>query len=223
MTRKLAMIHTTPVTIASMKELAAKTIPGVQTVNFLDDSILPQLIQNGGNVAEVEERLLAFAHFAEDVGADVILSVCSSVGEVVEKMRAAVSIPVVRIDEAMAETALARGERIGVVATLSTTMSPTLRLLRQKAEALGKTCAFESVVADEAYRLLMQGDTESHDRIVAEKLADLGTRCDVIILAQASMARAVSRLPEAEQGRFLTSPELAMQRVKTVFEELGTR
>src|SRR5690606_37351390 len=142
----------------------------------------PRLLENGGNTAEAEERLLTYARFAHDAGAGVILSVCSSVGEVAEKMRAAVPIPVVRIDEAMAETAVARGKRIGVLATMPTTMHPTLRLLRRKADALGKACAFEPVTADDACRLLQQGDADGHDRIVAEKMAELGARCDVVVL-----------------------------------------
>ena len=130
---KLAIIHTTPATVDPMKALAAEMLPGSELVNFVDDSILPQLGQNGGNLADVEERLVHYARFAEQVGAHVILEACSSVGEVVAKMQSAVSIPIVRIDEAMAERAVQRGKRLGVAATLPTTLQPTARLLQAKA------------------------------------------------------------------------------------------
>src|SRR5262245_21433159 len=117
---KLAIIHTTPVTVDTLKSLAGELLPGYQVINFVGDSILPQLAENGGKVDEVQDRLLAYAHFAEQQGADVILEACSSVGELVAKMRDEVSIPVVRIDDAMTEAAVQKGKRIGIAATLGT-------------------------------------------------------------------------------------------------------
>ena len=86
---KLAIIHTTPATIETLKTLAAEMLAGSELVNFVDDSILPQLAQTGGNLADVEERLIHYARFAEQVGADVVLEACSSVGELVSKMETA--------------------------------------------------------------------------------------------------------------------------------------
>jgi hypothetical protein len=68
-----AIIHTIPAIVEPMKALTADLLPGSELVNFVDDSILPQLGENGGNLAEVEERLIHYARFAEQVGADVIL------------------------------------------------------------------------------------------------------------------------------------------------------
>src|SRR5688572_19868918 len=121
----LAIIHTSPATLEPLKALAAELLPGWDVNNFVDDSILPQLARNGGDVSEVEDRLIHYAQFAEQVGAAAILEACSSVGEVVAKMRESVSVPIIRIDEAMAEEAVRRGQRIGVAATLPTTLNPT--------------------------------------------------------------------------------------------------
>lgn len=211
----LAIIHTTPVTIASLKELALKHMTDIQVLNFLDDSILPLLGRNGGDLREVEFKLVQYAMYAEQAGADVILNACSSVGEAVERMSQAVSIPVIRIDEAMAEMAIVKGREIGVIATLSTTLQPTLRLLQQKAKEQGGDRRFHSVLADEAYQMLIRGDVDAHDQILAQALDKLGERSDVVVLAQASMARAVKLLPDDQQSKYLTSPELGMLRVKS--------
>ncbi|HEX8683635.1 MAG TPA: aspartate/glutamate racemase family protein [Ardenticatenaceae bacterium] len=215
---KLAIIHTSPVTVEVFKALAAEVLPGMEVANWVDDSILPQLAENGGAVGEVEERLVQYTRFAEQVGADVILHACSSVGEVVARTREQVSVPVVRVDEAMAEEAVRRGERIGVAATLATTLNPTLALLRRKAEEAGKEATVEPLLVDAAYQKLLAGDREAHDEILAEALAGLAERVDVVVLAQASMARVVPRLPEAQQGKVLSSPRLAMERVREVVE-----
>ncbi len=210
----LAIIHTTPATVEPLKALAAEVVPGCDIRNFVDDSILPQLAQNGGNVAEVEDRLIHYACFAEQVGADVILEACSSVGEVVAKMKQAVSIPVVRIDDAMAEQAVQRGARIGVAATLPTTLNPTCRLIEAKAQAAGKQVQITTALAESAYRKLMAGDRDGHDTDLLGVLSDLGRNVDVVVLAQASMARVVAKLPVDQQSKFLSSPRLGMERVK---------
>jgi Asp/Glu/hydantoin racemase len=218
---KLAIIHTTSATVESMKALAAEMLPGSELVNFVDDSILPQLGRNGGNLADVEERLVHYARFAEQVGADVLLEACSSVGEVVAKMQSAVSIPIVRIDDAMAEEAVRRGKHLGVAATLATTLQPTTRLLKAKAEAAGKQVEITPLLIEGAYQKLMAGDREVHDKLLVEKLQELARNVEVVVLAQASMARVLPRLPAADQDKILVSPRLAMERVKNVVASLS--
>ena len=218
---KLAIIHTTSATVETMKTLAAEYLPDAELVNFVDDSILPQLGRNGGNLADVEERMIHYARFAEQVGADVILEACSSVGEVVSKMQSAVSIPIVRIDEAMAEQAVQRGEHLGVAATLSTTLQPTTRLLRAKAQVAGKQVEITPLLIEGAYQKLMAGDRDGHDNLLVEKLQDLARTVDIIVLAQASMARVLPRLSAADRDKILVSPRLAMERVKNVVTSLS--
>jgi Asp/Glu/hydantoin racemase len=218
---KLAIIHTTPATVESMKALAAEILPSSEVINFIDDSILPQLGKNGGDLSEVEERLIHYARFAEQVGADVILEACSSVGEVVAKMQSSVSIPIVRIDEAMAEQAVRRGKYLGVAATLQTTLQPTSRLLRAKAQAAGKQVEITPLLIEGAYQKLMAGDREGHDNLLVEKLQELARTVDVVVLAQASMARVLPRLSAADQDKILVSPRLAMERVKDVITSLS--
>lgn len=216
MTKTLAIIHTTPATIDPLKALAAEILPDYMVINLVDDSILPQLARNQGNVGEVEDRLIQYAKIASTNGADVILEACSSVGEVVAKMGEAVQIPVVRIDDAMAEQAIARATRIGVAATLATTLNPTMRLLQSKANAAGKQIEIKTALAETAYRKLMAGDREGHDADLASTLLELVKDVDVVVLAQASMARVVPNLPADVQDKFLSSPRLGMERVKAV-------
>ncbi len=218
MDQKLAIIHTTPATIAPLKALASEILPSYELINFVDDSILPQLARNGGDLSDVEDRWMHYARFAEQVGAQVILSACSSVGDVVATAQPHVQIPIVRIDEAMAEEAVSRAEHIGVAATLPTTLGPTLNLLRRKAEEIGKPVRLEPMLAEAAYRRLMDGDQAGHDSVLAAALTDLAKTVDIVVLAQASMARVVATLPETEQPRFLSSPRSGMERVRLVLE-----
>lgn len=213
--KTLAILHTTPATIDPLKELAAEMLPGCGVIDFVDDSILPLLARNGGNVQPFEERLVCYGRFAEQSGADVILSACSSVGELVTSIRQAVSVPVIRIDEAMAEEAVHTGSRIGVAATLATTLNPTVRLLRQKADEAGRAIEVFPEQANDAYQLLMAGDKDAHDRVLARALGSLAKKVDLVVLAQASMARVLAAIPEDQHSRFLTSPKRAMEQVRS--------
>jgi Asp/Glu/hydantoin racemase len=123
--------------------------------------------------------------------------------------------PVLRVDEAMADEAVRLGRRIGVVATLATTLRPTADVVRRRAEAAGREIALESVLVDGAFAALKSGDLETHDRLVRGALEALVDRVDVIVLAQASMARVGASLPAVvtERAPILSSPRLAAERV----------
>jgi Asp/Glu/hydantoin racemase len=218
MKKKLAIIHTTPVTIEPLKDLAANIIGDCDIVNLIDDSILPQLSQNGGNVQEIAQRWESYAKTAEQLGADCILNACSSIGALVSSVQPKVSIPIVRIDDAMAEFAINSAEKIGVAATLETTLKPTLELLKQKADDKGKKVEFEPILVASAYQKLLENDKEGHDLDLSKALRDLAKKVDIVVLAQASMARVVSSFTPEEQSYFVTSPELGMEAVKRALQ-----
>lgn len=220
MTTKLAIIHTTPVTVDSLKALAGELLPGVPVMNWVDDSILPQLAVNGGNIDEIEDRFRQYALIAEQAGASCILSACSSIGELVARVQPHLQIPIIRIDDAMAEYAVSSAQAIGVAATLETTLQPTQRLISGKAGLAGKEVAIEAVVAKSAYQKLLAGDKDGHDEELAAVLRNLAAKTDVVVLAQASMARVISQFTPEEQTKFLSSPRLGMLRVKQVIEQL---
>ncbi len=211
---RIAIIHITTATVETFKALAAEMLPGCHVINIVDDSILPLLAENGGNIEPIRERMVQYACLAQQSGAGIALEACSSVGELVAEMRAAVSIPVIRVDEAMAEAAVTRADRIGVAATLPTTLGPTSRLLQQKAAAMGKAVEMQTLLIEGAYQKLMSGDRAGHDQLLCAGLAELAARTDMVVLAQASMARVVPGLPAGLQGKFLTSPRLAVEQMQ---------
>jgi aspartate/glutamate racemase len=211
---RLAILHTHPSTIEPLKAIAAELMPGVEVVNVVDDSILAELLRNGGVTEPIAERLMGYARFAADAGADVILNACSSVGELVPREQAAVTVPVVRIDDAMAEAAVQRGDRVGVVATIATTLNPTTRLLRAKAAALHKDITITPALVTEAFTRLAAGDRDGHDALLLAAIRQLAAQVDVVVLAQVSMARVLPQLTEAERAKVFTSPRLGLEAVR---------
>ena len=219
--KSLAIIHTTPLTIEVLKAIAREVMPEINLINILDDSILPQLAKSNGDLGIVEQRWINYVLGACDAGASAVMSACSSVGELVYKARPLVPVPVLRIDDPMAAEAVQRGQNIGVAATLPTTLGPTLRLVERKADQAGKAIHTETWLASEAYQRLMTGDPAGHDRILAAGLEQLGSKVDVVVLAQASMARVLPSLEPEIQGKFLTSPRSGMLQAQQVLHGLG--
>jgi Asp/Glu/hydantoin racemase len=104
------------------------------------------------------------------------------------------------------------GTRIGVVATLSSTLEPTAELVRRRAREAGKEVEVTARVCGGAFEALQAGDRDRHDELVREGLREVISGSDVVVLAQASMARVVETLGDVDVP-VLSSPRLAMQRV----------
>ncbi len=169
-------------------------------------------------------RLAGYVQSAEDAGADVVLVTCSSVGPAVEAARPFVDIPVLRIDEPMADKAVQMARKIGVIATLSTTLEPTRALIQARADAQGREIETVTHLCSGAFEAVSSGDSATHDQIVREGLKDLMGQVEVIVLAQASMARVVDTLSaEEKKVPILSSPQLGIEAAKKVVESLGNR
>ena len=160
----------------------------------------------------IARRVAGYLESAELAGADYIMVTCSSIGPAVEAAAKARGVPVLRVDQPMADKAVASGKRIGVIATLRTTLEPTADLISRRATAAGKEIELTSRLCEGAFEALMSGDPATHDVKVSATLKELSKQVDVIVLAQASMARVVETL-KAEDKRvpILASPSIAME------------
>jgi Asp/Glu/hydantoin racemase len=170
----------------------------------------------------VTRRLLRYYETAAEMGADVILNTCSSVGDVVALGRQVVDIPIVRIDEAMAIAAVTQYRRIAVIATLPSTLQPTLRLLQDQALRLGRDVTLVDGLAEGAYDALVCGSAAQHDQLILDTALRLKTQVDAFVLAQGSMARMEHNLAEATGLPVLSSPRMGVEAVKQVLSEASS-
>jgi len=158
---------------------------------------------------------------AELAGADYIMVTCSSIGPAVEAGAKLIGVPVLRVDQPMADQAVRTGKRIGVIATLRTTLEPTADLISRRAAVAGKQVEITAKLAEGAFEALMSGHAAKHDAMVAGALKELSKQVDVIVLAQASMARVVDGLASEEKRvPILASPGIA---IDYLAQEAGLR
>ena len=131
MKKKVGVIHTFLYSVEDLKRLFAELVPEVEMINIIDDSLLKEVLENDGPTPAVIRRICNYAQELERLGCDMILNQCSSVSEVVDIVKNALSIPYVKIDYPMAKEAIGIGNRIGVVATAHSTLGPRLGLSKE--------------------------------------------------------------------------------------------
>jgi Asp/Glu/hydantoin racemase len=206
-----------------MNEIFKEVMPDIRRINIVDDSLLPDVMATGHITPAVTRRMCRYVEAAEQTGADAVLSLCSSLGPTIDVARKLVSIPVIKIDDAMTEEAARTANRIGVMATVTTTLGPTVDLIRSKAKEINKQPHLEPVLVDGAFQILMKGDKQVHDRMVIEAARKLAKEVDLIVLAQASMTRLVPILSDTTGLSVLSSPRLAIEYTQKLLTILPDR
>jgi Asp/Glu/hydantoin racemase len=218
MTKIVYALHTGPVLVEVLKQIFPEILPEVRLINIVDDGLLTDVREAGGLTPLLRRRVIGYGLLAEASGADAILNCCSSVGEAADVLASLVQIPVVKIDDRMTEIAVEIAGRIAVVATVATTLDPTERLIKRKAETAGKAIITTRYLADAAFDALLAGDAARHDGIVKAEIERAMGENDVVVLAQGSMARLVPLVQGRSAVPVLSSPRLGVQALR---ERLG--
>jgi len=218
--KTVVAIHTAMPMVEPTKELFARHLPDVRLINIVDDSLIQDVIEAGEVPAAVKKRLMNYYHSSIDAGADVIFNTCSSVGDIALKAKELLDVPLVKIDDSMAEAAVNESSSIGVLATLPTTLSPTVRLIQYFAEKMGKEIKISEGLAAGAFHAVIAGDTDKHDQLILDAAEKLATQVDLFVLAQGSMARMENQIAETTGKKVLSSPERGVLNVKEVLASL---
>lgn len=203
------LLHTVASLAATFDALLDDSAPDVRRVHVIDARLLQTARQDGVTQA-VLATVAAHARHLADCGADAVLVTCSSIGEAAEAAAGSLPIPVLRVDTAMAEQAVAiasgpsaRG-RIAVLATLDSTLGPTSRLVARAAARAGRSITVAPDVVAGAFAAQDAGDRAGAEALIAAAVARLADNADVVVLAQASMAGAAQAA--AVSVPVLTSP-----------------
>lgn len=220
---KIGLIYTTnaPSLVETVeREVRAQLGAGVEFYSLADPGILDDVRAAGRVTAGPAARLVGMYMRAVEAGCDALLNVCSSVGEVadsVQPLAGCIGVPIVRIDEEMCREAVRRGRRIGVMATLPTTLSPTKHTLLRAAREAGREVELTDCLVDGAFGL----DAARFQRRMAEAAREIIDAVDVVVLAQGSMAEAEPQLTAAFGKPFLSSPRFGAQALKQALRRKG--
>ena len=204
---RIALIHALRHSPPPVEASFARLWPEAALMNLLDDSLSADLARDGALTPAMTERFLTLARYAVGTGADAILFTCSAFGPCIDAVAAEFpAIPVLKPNEAMVADVTAIGGRVGLLATFP----PTLDSMPAEFPA---SVTLLPCLAEGALDALNRGDAERHDELAAQAAGRLAD-CDVIALAQFSLARAAPRVAAATGRRVLTTPDSAVQALK---------
>ena len=210
---RIALVHATAVAVEPIREAFADAWPQARITNLLDDSLSTDLAAEGEITERMIERFVALARYSEGCGAHAILFTCSAFGVAIEAARAAVGVPVLKPNEAMFDEALEGGRRMGLISTFEPSIASMVRELEEEAKRRGIAISIRTRSVPDAMTALQHGNAQLHDELIARAGAEFD-ECDVLMLAQFSMARAAKGFRARAGQRLLTSPYSAVARLK---------
>ncbi len=215
--KRLTLIHTSGTMIPVFGQVCREVLADVKVIHMVDESLLADILRDNCLLKPTARRVVGHILSAQQAGTDFIVVTCSSIGAAAELGRQLVDVPVMRVDEPMCRLAVDAGTRIGVVATLPSTLNPTADLVRSLARTQAKDITVTTRLCEGAFQAVISGDPATHDKVVSAGIRALMKEVDVIILAQASMARVVEALPVDEVTvPVLSSPRPAIEHVAGV-------
>ena len=217
--KKIAVVYTSMGGLVTTLKKTLVDVTGCRVISIADDSLIQDVMKAGHITDSVRSRMTHYYEAAADSGADLVISACSSVGDIAKEAEKSLKVPLLRIDHAMICKSLEAGNRIGVLASLGTTMDPTVRYVQQLAAEAGKTVTVVGLVADGAYEANSSGHPELHDALLEKAACKLAAEVDVIMLAQGSMSRMEQRLHELTSIPVYSSPQLCAEEAKRILEE----
>ena len=190
MPKTLGIIHAAALTIGAMKPYIEEYIPGVSVMHLCDDTIQRDNIAAGPGVIPKRNyyKFAQYCHNLEEAGVDLILLACSTFNYAAELARPMIDTPIAQIDRPMMEKAVATGKRIGLLATLGTTVPASERLLHIAANEAGKEITCVTKLCSEAFEEYTKGNIDKHNEILLQAIDDLSGQVDCIAMAQLSMS-----------------------------------
>lgn len=220
---KIALVYTstTPELIEYVEnEISQVFSKDVEVLTYKNPSILSD-IRERGYVYEIPAAKL-IASYMEAVldGADAIINLCSSVGEVADasqRIAKYMGVPIVRVDKEMCREAVRKGKKIAVMATLETTLEPTKNTIYNVAREMGKKIILIDALVEGAFGL----DQEAFKELMAKKALEVTDEADVILFAQGSMAYCEEYIEKLLNKPVLSSPRFGIRALQNALIAKG--
>ena len=217
----LVYTSTTPELIELVeKEVKEQLGEECELFSLQDPSILADVREAGYVTAAPAARLITMFMQAVQEGCDAILNICSSVGEVADCAQDAAAylgVPIVRIDEEMCREAARKGNKIGVMATLPTTLEPTKNTIKRVSREIGKHVELVDCLVEGAFGL----DQEQFKQKMADYAGKIADQVDVLVFAQGSMAYCEEYIADMYKKTVLSSPRFGARELRKALVRKG--
>lgn len=188
--KTLGIIHAAVFTAQTVAPYVNEILPGIEVMHLGDDTVQRDNLKAPvGTIPKVNFfKFATYARFLEEAGVNLIMLGCSTFNQAAEHAVPMISTPILQIDRPMMELAVQQGKKIGLLATLPSTVPSSERLLRKAAMDAGKQIEVTTVLNAEAFTTLRAGDPKKHNEMLLEDIEKLSREVDAIVMAQVSMS-----------------------------------
>lgn len=183
--------------------------PGAHLVNAGNEAIQLNFMQaySEGRDCPPQANIERFIQYARDLvelaQVDAVLITCSTMNRSYHQVQQALEpykVPVIQIDMAMMERAVALGGKALVIATHGPTVASTQALLTETAQRTGGSIRYAGLTLEDAWHQLASGDILGHNQTIAAAIrAAQPGLYSCVVLAQLSMSAFAFSFPEPEK------------------------
>ncbi|MDG4662980.1 hypothetical protein [Mycobacterium sp. 236(2023)] len=213
----IAVVHTTPASIAPTAAALRGQMPGVRVWNLLDDRLGSDADAVGDMPPSLRHRMLNLVRHGVDGGADAVLMVCSMYGDTRPVAEKLFTVPIFSSDaDMMAEVAARAPKRVAVLASLRAATADSTTRLRM---AVGGDVEVVPAFCAGAAEAASAGDRAALIDAVIAGVDAAGGNFDMLCVAQYSMSSVADEVA-AKTGLPTVSPPRYAARA--IARRLGT-
>ncbi len=203
--KRIALIHATVVSMDPTETAFFYLWPEAETFQLLDSNLSTHRAKAGELTDDLSERIVGMAEYAAERGVDGVLYCCSAVGPAIEAAADASSIPVLKPNEAMFESALNVGGNLVMLVTFKDSIGSMEHEFAEIKAARGSNATLCSLLVEGARDAIDRGDAKTHNRLIAEAAKKVGD-CNAVLLAHFSMDRARAAVADIIDVPVLSPP-----------------
>ena len=210
---RIVLVHATPVAMVPIRTAMARQWPEAEAVDLLDEALSIDRAKASDLTPDLTRRILGLADYAVGIGADGVLFTCAAFGPAINAAAAVCDRPVLKPNEAMFEAARAHGPNIAMLYTFPPARQGLEAEFREQVQRCGGDGRLAALYVADAMAAVRNGDTATHDRLIAEAASKL-KGYDAVMLAQFSMSRAADAAQAVCPAPVLSSPDAAVAEMK---------
>lgn len=216
--RKVALVSITINAVAPITEYIQKHAPELQPVNYLDGFLMEKVRNEGGITDASMGRMTRMLAAACEDGCEGIIITCTVFSPYQPALQQLFSVPVVCADAAMLDRLAAGQGKTAIICTFEGTVDVTRNSYYKYRRLHGMPEEVDMYPVPAAFQAAQQGDMQTCDRLIAEKMTELDDQYDQIALAQISMAGAAD-LAELRHAKLFTSPQCALEQLEEALQQ----
>lgn len=176
-------IHTTHKIVSYIDRLIRKHSSDKHIVHLVDEGILGDI--NNGEFKMAQQKIVNLMNGAIASGAKEFMITCTAAGDLIKDLDAEYQKMLVRIEEPSIRRIVGYRGRIGVVYTNVPVFS---QIVRYMIGAGVEESILTPCYVPDAFKAMLDGDTEKHDRLVMDFLMSNQNSVDCYYIAQVSIS-----------------------------------